>query len=42
VKEGYERRRFTKGGIIILLGDFLGEGSLGFCWESLSSVVGKD
>jgi hypothetical protein len=37
---GYERRRLTDLGIIILLG-FWGEGSLGFAQE-LSSVVGKD
>ena len=36
---GYERRRFTKAGIIILRGFW--EGSLGFVQE-LSSVVGKD
>jgi hypothetical protein len=45
VKEGYERRRFTKeGGIILLVLEriiFLG----GFSWiwgGELSSVVGKD
>jgi hypothetical protein len=50
VKEGYERRRFTKEGglsFYLFLGervllDFL-EGSLGgLLVESLSSVVGKD
>jgi hypothetical protein len=40
VKEGYERRRFTKEGLSFY-GGFWGEGSLGFAQE-LSSVVGKD
>jgi hypothetical protein len=44
VKEGYEGRRFTEAGRIILRGISFLEGSLGFAQreESLSSVVGLD
>jgi len=41
VKEGYERRRFTKEGGLSFYLDHFWEGSLGFAQGSLSSVVGK-